>query len=113
MFHQPRLSHEGTIVRKLIIFSAALGLTAAIALPALAAGPRGAMRAPTTRSHWFAGTVTAVGTDSLSVGVLWTGSHDSALDGQSLTLAVGGGTTILSGPNHTPEPLASIQNGDL
>jgi hypothetical protein len=100
-------------VRKLIIFSAALALTAAIALPALAAGPGAAMRTPRTHSHWFAGTVTAVGTDSLSVGVLWTGPHDGTLNGQTLTLAVDAGTAIVSGPNHTSEPLASIQNGDL
>jgi len=100
-------------VRKLIIFSAALALFAAIALPALAAAPGSAMRTPATHSHWFAGTVTAVGTDSLSVGVLWTGPHDGALNGQSLTLAVGATTTISTGPSHTSEPLASIQNGDL
>jgi len=101
-------------VRKLITFSAALALTAAIALPALAAGPGTTTTpTPTTHSHWFAGSVTAVGSDSITLGVLWTGSHDSALNGQSLTLAVDGSTAIVSGRGSTPEPLTSIENGDL
>jgi len=115
MFGQPHSPHGGTIVRKLITFSAALALTAAIALPALAAGPGTSTTTPTpkTHTHWFAGSVSAIGSDSLTVGVLLTGSHDGALNGQTVTVAVDGGTTIVSGRDNTPEPLASIQAGEL
>jgi hypothetical protein len=68
--------------------------------------------APTGPAHWFAGTVTAVGSNSLTVGVLWTGPNDSTLNGQSVTVSVSDNTRINKG-RQGPIALAAIQNGDL
>jgi hypothetical protein len=62
--------------------------------------------------HWFAGTVTGVGSSSLTVGVLWTGPHDGSLNGQTVTVAVLDQTRI-NGPHRGPIALAQIQVGDL
>jgi Domain of unknown function (DUF5666) len=64
-------------------------------------------------AQWFAGSVTAVGTDSLTVGVLWTGPHDGSLNGQTVTVSVASSTRIDQGPHHTPIALGQIQVGDL
>jgi hypothetical protein len=66
-----------------------------------------------TRGHWFAGTVTAVATGSLTVGVLWTGPHDGALNGETLTVAIGSTTRISQGAGHVPIALAQIVPDDL
>ncbi|HWB21946.1 MAG TPA: DUF5666 domain-containing protein [Gaiellaceae bacterium] len=63
--------------------------------------------------QWFAGSVSAVGSSSLTVGVLWTGPHDGSLNGQTLTVAVTSSTRIGQGSHNTPIALASIQAGDL
>jgi len=72
---------------------------------------------PTTTApaatHWFAGTVTGVGSGTLTVGVLWTGPNDGSLNGQSVTVAAGDHTRINQGPHRHPIALADIQNGDL
>lgn len=62
--------------------------------------------------HWFAGSVSAVGDSSLTLGVLWTGPNDGSLNGQSLTVAVTDHTRI-NGPHHAAIALAQIQAGDL
>ncbi|HEX4519281.1 MAG TPA: hypothetical protein VH063_06830 [Gaiellaceae bacterium] len=62
--------------------------------------------------HWFAGQVTAVGTGSLSVGVLWTGPNDGSLNGTAVTVAVSDHTRI-NGPHHRAIALGQIQVGDL
>jgi hypothetical protein len=62
--------------------------------------------------HWFAGTVTAVGSNSLTVGVLWTGPNDSSLNGQSVTVSVTDNTRINKG-RQGAIALAAVQNGDL
>jgi len=69
---------------------------------------------PDTRPpiHWFAGSVSSVGDGSLTVGALWTGPNDGALNGQSVTVAVSDHTRIF-GPRHRPIALASIQQGQL
>jgi hypothetical protein len=61
--------------------------------------------------HWFAGQVTAV-TDSLSVGVLWTGPNDGSLNGTTVNVAVSDRTRI-NGAHHRPIALAQVQVGDL
>jgi uncharacterized protein DUF5666 len=101
-------------MRRIILMLVAGVLTAAIALPAFAASPA-PTATPTAKahSHWFAGSVSAVGSSSLTVGVLWTGPHDSTLNGQSVTVSVDSNTEIVSGKDKTPVPLSSIQNGDL
>ncbi len=96
-------------MRRLTLLLAAAALTAAFALSALAAGPhRGRLHA-----HWLAGSVTTVSTDSVTVGVLWTGPRDGSLNGQSVTLAVDPGSRIISGRNRTPVALSSLQAGQL
>ena len=62
--------------------------------------------------HWFAGSVSAVGISSVTLGVLWTGPNDSSLNGQSFTVAVSDHTRI-NGPHQGPIALAQIQVGDL
>jgi len=63
--------------------------------------------------HWFAGSVSAVGSSSLTVGVLWTGPHDGSLNGQTLTVSVPTNTRINRGPHGRPIALAQIQPNDL
>jgi hypothetical protein len=105
-------------MRRIFSLLAVGALTAALALPALAAGPSGTTTTgtnPTQRAHahWFAGSVTQVGDSTLTIGVLWTGPHDGSLNGQSVTVAVDSNTVIVSGKNRTPVPLSSLQSGDL
>jgi hypothetical protein len=57
--------------------------------------------------------VTAVGSDSLTVGVLWTGPNDGSLNGQTVTVGVVTQTRINQGPHHRAIALASISTGDL
>src|SRR3954467_2337817 len=75
---------------------------------------------PTTTApvpaHWFAGTVTAVGSGTPTVGVLWAGPNDGSLNGQSVTVAVTDHTRISQGDprrHHHPIALADVQAGDL
>jgi hypothetical protein len=63
--------------------------------------------------HWFAGSVSAVGSSSLTVGVLWTGPHDGSLNGQTLTVGVPTNTRINQGPHGRPIALAQIVPNDL
>lgn len=98
-----------TLIAATAIVFAALPL-AAVAAP-LSSGSGTANAKPHT--HWLAGSVSAVGADSLTVGVLWTGKHDGQLNGQSVTLAVDANTEIVSGKDKTPVTLASIKPGDL
>jgi hypothetical protein len=101
-------------MRKLILVLSAAVLAAAVALPALADSTAPTAAAPATgHVHWFAGSVGAVGSSTLTVGVLWTGPHDSSLNGQSVTVNVGSGTDITSGPKRTPIQLSDIQPNDL
>ena len=44
--------------------------------------------APRSHRVWFAGSVAAVGSTSLTVNVLWTGPHDGSLNGQTLNVSV-------------------------
>ena len=78
--------------------------------------PRRRRRAPIAARrhlHWLAGTVTSVGTDSLTVGVLWTGPNDGSYNGQTLTVSVVTQTRINEGPHRTPIALGQIQPNDL
>ncbi len=89
-----------------------------LGLALCAAGFASADNAPSTSAapaagHWFAGTVTAVGQDSLTVGVLWTGPNDGSLNGQSVTVAVTDHTRINENRRHHPIALADIAVGDL
>jgi trimeric autotransporter adhesin len=64
-------------------------------------------------TQWFAGSVSAVGSSSLTLGVVWTGPHDGSLNGQTLTVAVTSNTRIGQGSHNNPIALAAIQPGDL
>ena len=105
------------------LFSFAIGLLVlTFALPALGAstststsGTTTAALTPTGRLplHWFAGSVSSVGSNSLTLGVLWTGPHDGSLNGQTLTLSVPTQSRISQGPRRTPIALAAIQPNEL
>ena len=102
-------------MRKYTVIAAAAFVFAILPLGAVAAPPGGSgSQAPTKpHVHWFAGSVSSVGTASLSLTVLWTGPKDGQLNGQSVTVAVSGDTQIVSGKDKTPVPLSSIKPGDL
>src|SRR3954452_7687949 len=111
---RPKRRHQ---MRRLIailtvgVFLSVAGIAAADTAPTTPA------TAPTTNhptgpGHWFAGTVTAVGSTTLTVGVLWTGPNDGSLNGQSVTLNVTDKTRINKG-RQGPIALAAIQAGDL
>ena len=68
------------------VFLSVAGIAAADTTPATTTTPT--TTAPTKPGHWFAGAVTGVGSNSLTVGVLWTGPNDGSLNGQSVTVAV-------------------------
>jgi|SRR5579862_702865 len=103
-------------MRRIIPLLATVALMAAVALPASAASRAASTNTPPAakaHSHWFAGSVSAVGSSSLGVGVLWTGPHDSTLNGQTVTVSVDMNTQITYGKDKTPTTLSSIQSGDL
>jgi hypothetical protein len=77
------------------------------------AGLASADGTPRAGAHWFAGTVTAVGPSSVTVGVLWTGPNDGSLNGQTVTVNVETQTRINQGPHHRAIALAAISTGDL
>lgn len=103
-------------MRKTLIAVVAGVVLAAFALPALAATPTSTSTTttPTVKAgaHWFAGSVSAVGSDSLTIGVLWTGPHDGSLNGTTVTVNVDSNTQI-TGPGKTQGQLSDIQDNDL
>ena len=102
-------------MRKFTLIAATAIVFALLPLGAVAAPPGDAGGAANAKphTHWLAGSVSAVGADSLTVGVLWTGKHDDQLNGQSVTLTVDTTTEIVSGKDKTPVSLSSIKPGDL
>jgi hypothetical protein len=102
-------------MKKYTVIAAAVLVFAILPLGAVAAPPGGSGSQTPTKlhTHWFAGSVSSVGSDSLSLTVLWTGPKDGQLNGQSVTVAVNGDTQIVSGKTKTTVPLSSIQPGDL
>ena len=92
------------------------GLVAA-AVIVFATLPLGVAAAPTPAArvhvHWFAGSVASVGSDSVSLNVLWTGPHDGQLNGQTVTVAVNSDTKIVNGKDGSSAQLSDIQSGDL
>lgn len=98
----------GLIAAAAIVFAVA-PLGAAAATRSASGSTPGAK----VRTHWFAGSVTAVGSDSLSLDVLWTGPKDGQLNGQSVTVAVNSNTQIVGGKNASAEQLSDITPGDL
>jgi Domain of unknown function (DUF5666) len=102
-------------MRKFFLIAAAAVVSALLPLGAAASPPGsgGSKATDNPRSHWFAGSVTGVGSDSLSLRVLWTGRRDGQLNGQSVSVAVTADTTIVAGKDKHPVSLSSIQNGDL
>ena len=89
----------------------------AVAAVVFATLPLGVAAAPTPAArahvHWFAGSVTTVGSDSVSLNVLWTGPHDGQLNGQTVTVAVDSDTKIVNGKDHSTAQLSDITPGDL
>jgi hypothetical protein len=80
----------------------------AVGIVALLAVPFTAQAAGTQHTHWFAGSVTAAASGSVSVNVLWTGKHDTQLAGKTVTVAVDSSTQIVYGKTKS-----SIAPGDL
>lgn len=102
-------------MRKFSVIAAAALVFAVLPFGA-AAATRGANdQAPgaKVRTHWFAGSVTAVGSESVSLNVLWTGPKDGQLNGKPVTVAVNSDTQIVDGKSHSPARLADIRAGDL
>lgn len=98
-------------------FAAALALTLAAPLAAMADNPPPSTISPTSttptstaraHAHWFAGAVTSAGSGSVAIDVLWTGKHDTQLDGQQVTVAIDSSTQI-----HYGKGQSSIDPGDL
>jgi hypothetical protein len=101
-------------MRRFIPFFLAAVIVSAFALPAAAHQPRATTNQTVrTHTHWFAGSVSSVGTSSLTVGVLWTGPHDGSLNGQLTTVAVTPDTQITTGKDHTSISLSDLNVGDL
>lgn len=87
------------------IGAAALVAAAVLPLSALgdstpAAGAKG--------NGWFAGAVTSSTSGSVSLDVLWTGKHDTQLDGTSVIVGITSATQIVYGKGKS-----SIEQGDL
>lgn len=97
-------------MRRLIAMAAALGLLAAVPFAAAAHKPGATPKVP---HHHFAGAVTAVGSDSVSVDVLWTGKNDGPLLNTTVTVAVTADSQLTSGKAKTPITLSGIHQGDL
>ena len=102
---------EKTMRRLIAIF--ALGVFLSVAGLASADGAPPAAATNGMPVHWFAGTVTAVGPSSVTLGVLWTGPNDGFLNGQSVNVNVVTRTRINQGPHHRAIALASVAVGDL
>jgi hypothetical protein len=102
-------------MRKFSVIAAAAIVFAVLPFGAAAATRSANDQAPHARAHthWFAGSVTAVGTDSVSLNVLWTGPKDGQLNGRSVTVAVNADTKIVNGKDHSTAQLSDIQTGDL
>ena len=102
-------------MRKFGLIAAAAIVIAMLPLSAAAAtrSPSDSPHVAKVHTHWFAGSVTAVGSDSLSLDVLWTGPKDGQLNGQTVTVAVTSSTQIVGGKDSTPEQLSDIVPGDL
>jgi hypothetical protein len=62
--------------------------------------------------HWFAGTLTAVGSSSITVDVEKTGHHDTQLLGQTLVVPVDSATQYVLGKDKTPITLHDLTVGD-
>jgi len=105
-------------MRRTLIAVVAGVVLAAFALPALAATPTTTTATTTATApakahkHWFAGSVSAVGSSSLSIGVLWTGPRDGSLNGTTVNVGVDSNTRII-GPGKTSIQLSDIQSNDL
>src|SRR3979490_2669146 len=106
----------------LMVLAVCVGAVAA-ALPALAADGRGTKAlggagrkdkpASAVHHHGFAGSVSSVGSSSVTVNVLLTGKHDTELNGQTVTVSVTADSELVSGKDKTPIALGEIKAGDL
>lgn len=83
--------------------SIAAGVATMFALP-LTAQAAGTQQG----AGWFAGAVTSAGPSSVSVDVLWTGKHDTQLNGTQVTVGIDSSTRITYGKGRS-----SISAGEL
>lgn len=87
---------------------AAAALAAAAVVPMSALGDNAAPVANATGGGWFAGAVTSAGPTAVTLDVLWTGKHDTQLDGTSVTVGIDSSTQIVYGKGKS-----GIGSGDL
>lgn len=87
--------------------TAALLAASVLPLTAVAATGKAAPR-HAAGVHWFAGSVASASSSSVSVNVLWTGPHDTQLDGKAVSVAIDSSTQIVFGKGQT-----GIDPGDL
>jgi hypothetical protein len=99
-------------MRKVMLIAAAAIASALLPLGAGAAPP-GSSAPAKPHVHWFAGSVASVGSDSLTVNVLWTGPKDGQLNGTTVSVGVTGDTTIVNGKTKAAAQLSDIVPGDL
>jgi len=85
-----------------------VGIAALLAVVALPLTSVAATGQPSQHGHWFAGSVGSASSSSVSVNVLWTGKHDTQLDGKTVSVAIDSSTQINYGKGKS-----SIDPGDL
>jgi hypothetical protein len=102
-------------MNRLTAVAAAVVAFAILPLGAVAAPPGsgGSAKAAKPHVHWLAGSVASVGSDSLTVNVLWTGPKDGQLNDTTVTVGVTGDTTIENGKTKAAAQLSDIVPGDL
>ena len=87
---------------------AAALVAAAAVLPMTALGDSSTPTANAKGNGWFAGAVTSASSDAVSLDVLWTGKHDTQLNGTSVRVGITSATQIVYGKGRS-----SIEPGDL
>ena len=85
-----------------------VGIAALLAVAALPLTSVAATGPASSHAHWFAGSVGSASSSSVSVNVLWTGKHDTQLDGKTVNVAIDSSTQINYGKGKS-----SIDPGDL
>lgn len=83
-------------------------ISIAVGVATLFALPLTAQAAGTQQGGWFAGAVTVASPSSVTLDVLWTGKHDTQLNGTQVTVGIDSSTQIVFGKGRS-----SISAGEL
>jgi hypothetical protein len=62
--------------------------------------------------HWVGGTIASLGANSITLQVAKTGPYDTVLDGQSVTIGVGGSTIFVKGNGKSPIAFSDLAVGE-